>query len=47
MSEPGSIDPARADPGLYPLAGGKLLAEITNLIVCVLSDVGFTAIERT
>ena len=71
MSEPGSIDPARADPGLYPLAGGKLLAEITNrivslvrehygrgpikaktyvldnLIVCVLTDCGFTAIERT
>jgi uncharacterized protein YbcI len=71
VSEPGSIDPARADPGLYPLAGGKLLAEITNrivslvrehygrgpikaktyvldnLIVCVLTDCGFTAIERT
>ena len=71
MSEPGSIDPARADPGLYPLAGGKLLAEITNrivslvrehygrgpikaktyvldnLVVCVLTDFGFTAIERT
>ena len=71
MSEPGSIDPARADSGLYPLAGGKLLAEITNrivslvrehygrgpvkaktyvldnLIVCVLTDCGFTAIERT
>ena len=71
MSEPGSIDPARADPGLYALAGGKLLAEITNrivslvrehygrgpikaktyvldnLIVCVLTDCGFTAIERT
>ena len=71
MSEPGSIDPARADPGLYPLAGGKLLAEITNrivslvrehcgrgpikaktyvldnLVVCVLTDCGFTAIERT
>ncbi len=71
MSEPGSIDAARADPGLYPLAGGKLLAEITNrivslvrehygrgpikaktyvldnLIVCVLTDGGFTAIERT
>ena len=71
MSEPGSIDLARADPGLYPLAGGKLLAEITNrfvslmrehygrgpikaktyvldnLVVCVLTDGGFTAIERT
>jgi uncharacterized protein YbcI len=71
VSEPGSIDPARADPGLYPLAGGKLLAEITNrivslvrehygrgpikaktyvldnLVVCVLTDGGFTAIERT
>jgi uncharacterized protein YbcI len=71
VSEPGSIDPARADPALYPLAGGKLLAEITNrivslvrehygrgpikaktyvldnLIVCVLTDGGFTAIERT
>ncbi len=71
MSEPASIDAARADPGLYPLAGGKLLAEITNrivwlvrehygrgpikaktyvldnLVVCVLTDGGFTAIERT
>jgi uncharacterized protein YbcI len=71
VSEPGSIDPARADPGLYPLAGGKLLGEITNrivslvrehygrgpikaktyvldnLVVCVLTDGGFTAIERT
>ena len=69
MSEPGSID--SADPGLCPLAGGKLLAEITNrivslvrehygrgpikaktyvldnLVVCVLTDSGFTAIERT
>ena len=68
MSEPGSIDPARDIPGLYPLAGGKLLAEITsrivslvrehygrgpikaktyvldNLVVCVLAEVGFTAI---
>jgi uncharacterized protein YbcI len=71
VSEPGSVDAARADPGLDPLAGGKLLAEITNrivslvrehygrgpikaktyvldnLIVCVLTDGGFTAIERT
>ena len=71
MSEPGSIDRARADRALYPLAGGKLLAEITsrivslvrehygrgpikaktyvldNLVVCVLSDGGLTAIERT
>jgi uncharacterized protein YbcI len=71
VSEPGSIHAARADPGLYPLAGGKLLAEITNrivslvrehygrgpikaktyvldnLVVCVLTDGGFTAIERT
>ena len=71
MSEPGSIDRARADPALYPLAGGMLLAEITNrivslvrehygrgpikaktyvldnLVVCVLSDGGLTAIERT
>ena len=71
MSEPGSIDRARADAGLYPLAGGQLLAEITNrivslvrehygrgpikaktyvldnLVVCVLTDSGFTAIERT
>jgi uncharacterized protein YbcI len=69
VSEPGSIDPA--DSGLGPLAGGKLLAEITNrivslvrehygrgpikaktyvldnLVVCVLTDGGFTAIERT
>ena len=65
------MSPARADPGLHPLAGGRLLSEITNrivslmrehygrgpikaktyvldnLIVCVLSDGGFTAIERT
>jgi uncharacterized protein YbcI len=71
VSEPGSIDPARADPRLYPLAGGKLLAQITNrivslvrehygrgpikaktyvldnLVVCVLTDGGVTAIERT
>jgi uncharacterized protein YbcI len=71
VSEPGSIDPVRADPRLHPLAGGRLLAEITsrivslvrehygrgpikaktyvldNLVVCVLTDSGFTAIERT
>jgi uncharacterized protein YbcI len=71
VSEPGSIDAARADPGLHRFAGGRLLSEITNrivslmrehygrgpikaktyvldnLIVCVLSDGGFTAIERT
>ena len=71
MSDAGSSDPACVDPGLRPLAGGKLLAEITNrivslmrehygrgpikaktyvldnLVVCVLTDGGFTAIERT
>ena len=64
-------EPARGDPALRPLAGGRLLSEITNrivslvrehygrgpvkaktyvldnLIVCVLTDGGFTAIERT
>ena len=63
--------PARGDRALCPLAGGRLLSEITNrivalmrehygrgpikaktyvldnLIVCVLSDGGLTAIERT
>ena len=38
MSKPGSIDPARADPGLYPLAGGRLLAEITNRIVSLVRE---------
>ena len=38
MSEPGSIDPARDIPGLYPLAGGKLLAEITNRIVSLVRE---------
>jgi uncharacterized protein YbcI len=71
VSEPGSSGPARADSGLCPLAGGKLLAEITNrivslvrehygrgpikaktylldnLVVCVLTDGGLTANERT
>src|SRR6202042_3825472 len=71
VGEPGSIDRARADRALYPLAGGRLLAEITNrivslvrehyglgpikaktyvldnLVVGVLTDGGFTAIERT
>jgi uncharacterized protein YbcI len=71
MSDSGPIEAAHADPALHPLAGGKLLAEITNrivslvrehygrgpikaktyvldnLIVCVLTDSGFTAIERT
>jgi uncharacterized protein YbcI len=64
-------EPARGDPALCSLAGGRLLSEITNrivalmrehygrgpikaktyvldnLIVCVLSDGGLTAIERT
>jgi uncharacterized protein YbcI len=68
-AEPG--EPARGDGGLRPLAGGRLLSEITNrivslmrehygrgpvkaktyvldnLIVCVLTNGGFTAIERT
>ena len=71
MRDAGPIESAHDDPALHPLAGGKLLAEITNrivslmcehygrgpikaktyvldnLIVCVLSDGGFTAIERT
>ena len=71
MSDGGLIEAAHADPGFCPLAGGKLLAEITNrivslvrehygrgpikaktyvldnLVVCVLAEVGFTAIERT
>ena len=71
MSDAGPIEPAHDDTALHPLAGGKLLAEITNrivslirehygrgpikaktyvldnLIVCVLTDSGFTAIERT
>jgi uncharacterized protein YbcI len=71
VSDSGPVEPAHADPALRPLAGGKLLAEITNrivslirehygrgplkaktyvldnLIVCVLTDSGFTAIERT
>jgi uncharacterized protein YbcI len=71
VSNAGPIEPAHDDPALRPLAGGRLLSEITNrivslmrehygrgpikaktyvldnLIVCVLSDGGFTAIERT
>jgi uncharacterized protein YbcI len=71
VSDSGPIEAAHAGPALQPLAGGKLLAEITNrivslvrehygrgpikaktyvldnLIVCVLTDSGFTAIERT
>ncbi len=71
MSDAGPSGPAGGDSALRPLAGGRLLSEITNrivalmrehygrgpikaktyvldnLIVCVLSDGGFTAIERT
>ena len=71
VSDAGPIGSAHDDPALDALAGGKLLAEITNrivslirehygrgpikaktyvldnLIVCVLTDSGFTAIERT
>jgi uncharacterized protein YbcI len=71
MSDAAPSDAAYVDPALRPLAGGKLLAEITNrivslmrehygrgpikaktyvldnLVVCVLTDGGFTAIERT
>ena len=71
MSDADPGEPARGDRGLRPLAGGRLLSEITNrivslmrehygrgpvkaktyvldnLIVCVLTDGGFTAIERT
>ncbi len=71
MSDAGPIEPARAGRARRPLAGGKLLSEITNrvvllmrerygrgpikaktyvlgnLIVCVLTDGGLTAIERT
>ena len=71
MSDREQTDPARDVSALRPLAGGKLLSEITNrivsmmrenygrgpikaktyvldnLIVVVLSDSGFIAIERT
>jgi len=71
VSDAGRSEPARGDPAFCPLAGGRLLAEITNrivslmrehygrgpikaktyvldnLIVCVLTDGGLTAIERT
>jgi uncharacterized protein YbcI len=71
VSDPERTEPARDDAALRPLAGGKLLSEITNrivslmrehygrgpikaktyvldnLIVCVLIDSGFIAIERT
>jgi uncharacterized protein YbcI len=71
VSDAERSEPARGDPAVRPLAGGRLLSEITNrivslmrehygrgpikaktyvldnLIVCVLSDGGFTAIERT
>ena len=71
MSDGERSEPAHGDRALCPLAGGRLLSEITNrivslmrehygrgpikaktyvldnLIVCVLTDGGFTAIERT
>jgi uncharacterized protein YbcI len=71
VSDAERSEPARGDRALCPLAGGRLLSEITNrivalmrehygrgpikaktyvldnLIVCVLSDGGLTAIERT
>jgi uncharacterized protein YbcI len=71
VSDAHRSEPARGDPALCPLAGGRLLSEITNrivslmrehygrgpikaktyvldnLIVCVLTDGGLTAIERT
>ena len=71
MSDGERSEPARGDSSLGPLAGGRLLSEITNrivslmrehygrgpikaktyvldnLIVCVLTDGGLTAIERT
>jgi uncharacterized protein YbcI len=71
VSDAERSEPARGDRALGPLAGGRLLSEITNrivalmrehygrgpikaktyvldnLIVCVLSDGGLTAIERT
>jgi uncharacterized protein YbcI len=71
VSDAGPSERSRGDSALRPLAGGRLLSEITNrivslmrehygrgpikaktyvldnLIVCVLSDGGFTAIERT
>ncbi len=71
MSDAGLIESAHGDSAVRPLAGGRLLSEITNrivslmrehygrgpikaktyvldnLIVCVLSNGGFTAIERT
>jgi uncharacterized protein YbcI len=33
MSDAGPTEPARVDPALRPLEGGKLLSEITNRIV--------------
>jgi uncharacterized protein YbcI len=71
VSDAGPSEVARGDSAVRPLAGGRLLSEITNrivslmrehygrgpikaktylldnLIVCVLTDGGFTAIERT
>jgi len=71
VSDPEQIRPAGDDAALRPLAGGRLLSEITNrivslmrehygrgpikaktyvldnLIVCVLTNTGFIAIERT
>jgi hypothetical protein len=33
MSDAGPTEPARVDPPLRPLEGGKLLSQITNRIV--------------
>ncbi len=35
MSDAGPTEPARVDPALRPLEGGKLLSEITNRIVAL------------
>ena len=38
MSDAGPSEPARVDPALRPLEGGKLLAEITNRIVSLMRE---------
>ncbi|HEY2657318.1 MAG TPA: DUF2294 domain-containing protein [Solirubrobacteraceae bacterium] len=38
MSDAGSSEPASGDPGVRPLAGGRLLAEITNRIVAFMRE---------
>ena len=38
MSDAGPSEPARIDPALRPLKGGKLLSEITNRIVSLMRE---------